>query len=603
MNRFRLTCSTAAVTLAALCTAVLAPGPDVGATPHPGQSQNVVIIGGPVIINGGTLPTSGLPGELGDFTFTSMSPALVSAASLTPFDTAVLNVASAGMGCNAGTLTAQQKTDLVAFVGAGKKLIIFDSECPPQDYSWMPFPFATSNPGAQGARGTLTIVEENLLSSNNPADPHFIDAADLSTNTDAVGDMNVMTTFDPNWCVDMSGTNVLNVTGPVHTYAKYPAGTDRGLFIYNGLDQDLVNINSNLSKIWVQELQHPFNPSNLPCGITVVGITLEPPSATNAVGQSHTVTATLKDLLGVPQSGILVTVRVLAGPNVGASGSCTANSNCTTDANGQVSFTYAGTGGVGTDSLIACFTDRPGSIVCSQKVTKTWEQRNHKPDCDRAAPSITELWPPNHQMVPVSFVGVTDPDGDPITVTVIGVTQDEPLNTLGDGNTCPDAIITPGGVQLRAERTGTPKVPGNGRVYTVTFTATDSNGGSCTHSVNVCVPHDRKPGRVCVDDGQNYSSTGSCGPPARGRVGDLNVTFAGLRSPTATFEYSLTRNGQVELSVYDVAGRRLVSIVDGQQGAGAHAASWNTLGLPSGIYLARLRTSEYTVTRKFIVQK
>ena len=37
-----------------------------------------------------------------------------------------------------------------------------------------------------------------------------------------MGDMNVMTTFYPNWCLGLSGTNAINVTGAVNTYAKYP---------------------------------------------------------------------------------------------------------------------------------------------------------------------------------------------------------------------------------------------------------------------------------------------------------------------------------------------------------------------------------------------
>ncbi len=357
----------------------------VQANPHPGQSVNVVIIGGAALdlavpctgfgpeannmgtTFGGCLPVNGSAGELGDFTFTPMHPSNVSAINLTPFDTAVLNVASTAMACSAGTLTAAQKADLVAFVGGGKKLIIFDSECPPVDYSWMPFPFNTSNPGALGQPGVLTIVEENTLSSNNSLDPHFINAGFLGPNTDAVGDMNVMTTFDPNWCIDMSGTNAIGVTGPVHTYAK--TGTDVGLFIYNGLDQDFQGFSigeANLRKIWVQELQQPFNPSNLPCGVTVVGITLAPPSDSNMVGEDHTVTATLTDLLGNPQPGILVNFNVISGPNAGAAGSDT------TDASGQASFTYTGTGGTGIDEIQACFTNQAGQVICSQIVTKEW---------------------------------------------------------------------------------------------------------------------------------------------------------------------------------------------------------------------------------------
>ena len=133
---------------------------------------------------------------------------------------------------------------------------------------------------------------------------------------------------------------------------------------------------------------------------------------------------------------------------------------------------------------------------------------NEAPYCSLAMPSMAELWPPNHKMVNVSVLGVTDPDGDVVTITVTGVHQDEPVNGLGDGDTSPDAIIYNNGtVDLRAERAGTPKVPGDGRVYHVAFMADDGNGGTCTGSVMVCVPHDQRPGHVCVNGGPLYDST------------------------------------------------------------------------------------------------
>jgi hypothetical protein len=234
------------------------------------QSVNIAVIGSGPVINGGFMPTSGpdLPG----MTFTNLAPAAVSAASLAPFDTAILNVASVEMGCNVDTLTPAAKAALVAFVAGGHKLIIGDSECAPQNYAWLPFPFTTNNPGAMGALGTLVIVEENVLSSSNPASPFYINAALVSSGAE-VGDSNVMTTRDSNWCVDMNATNINNVTGAVHTYAK--VGGDVGLIIYNGFDTDpMVSLPDTtgrgyLRKIFVQELLAPFNPSNLPCSAPV----------------------------------------------------------------------------------------------------------------------------------------------------------------------------------------------------------------------------------------------------------------------------------------------------------------------------------------------
>ncbi|HEU4407297.1 MAG TPA: hypothetical protein VFS43_18660 [Polyangiaceae bacterium] len=129
------------------------------------------------------------------------------------------------------------------------------------------------------------------------------------------------------------------------------------------------------------------------------------------------------------------------------------------------------------------------------------------PDCSNAGPSVAELWPPNHKFVPVSVAGVIDPQEQDVTIRIDSVRQDEPTNTVGDGNTCGDA----GGVGtdtalLRAERTGNKHVPGDGRVYHVAFTATDPDGYACSGVATVCVPHDQGQGSECVDGGPLYDS-------------------------------------------------------------------------------------------------
>lgn len=435
---------------------IISSGRVVHADSHTGQSKDIAIIGGTTLntnalcsgsglaannmaaTSGGCLPVSGPAGELGDFTFTPMSPGAVNAANLDLFDTAVLNVASYAIHCNTGIFSAQQKADLVNFVASGHKLIIYDSECPTQDYSWLPFPFTTANPGARGAHGTLTVVEDNLLSTRvgdpscSSGDPHCINVNYLGTGTDAVGDMNVMTTMDPNWCVDMAGTNDLNVNGAVHTYAKFPLATDSGLIIYNGLDQDYqYQGEANLRKIWVQELQQPFNPSLLPCGIPVVGIALAPPTASNPLGQPHTVTATLTDLLNRPQTGIAVTFSIVSGPNNGAVGTCSADSTCLSDANGQISFTYTGSNGIGTDEITACFNNQAGQQICSQKVTKQWVNNPPVALCKNVAVSADSSC---HATVSIDN-GSYDPDGDPITVN-------QTPATFNLGATLADLLVT-----------------------------------------------------------------------------------------------------------------------------------------------------------------
>jgi len=83
-------------------------------------------------------------------------------------------------------------------------------------------------------------------------------------------------------------------------------------------------------------------------------ISLAPPTATNDTGTQHTVTATVLDNLS-PSVNTPVFFRVVAGPNLGqasnSSGECSPI-DCRTDTNGQVSWTYTGSG-PGTDRITA----------------------------------------------------------------------------------------------------------------------------------------------------------------------------------------------------------------------------------------------------------
>ncbi|HTG33743.1 MAG TPA: MopE-related protein [Thermoanaerobaculia bacterium] len=154
---------------------------------------------------------------------------------------------------------------------------------------------------------------------------------------------------------------------------------------------------------------------------------------------------------------------------------------------------------------LAVLLARPsGSAVEQTLASASLTVVNSPPVCAKAVASVVTLWPPNHKLNAVTVTGVTDPENDPITVTVLGVLQDEPTSALGSGDTCPDATgIGSPQASLRAERAG----PQDGRVYHIYFKASDGRGGQCEGQVQVCVPHDNGHGETCVDQGALYDST------------------------------------------------------------------------------------------------
>lgn len=100
---------------------------------------------------------------------------------------------------------------------------------------------------------------------------------------------------------------------------------------------------------------------------------------------------------------------------------------------------------------------------------------------DTTPPTITEvvaapgfLWPPNHQMAPVTLAVTAMDLVDPSPrCTITGVASSEPESGLGDGDTAPDWVLSDGlMVNLRAERSG----KGPGRIYSIQVACTDRYG-------------------------------------------------------------------------------------------------------------------------------
>jgi hypothetical protein len=129
---------------------------------------------------------------------------------------------------------------------------------------------------------------------------------------------------------------------------------------------------------------------------------------------------------------------------------------------------------------------------------------NQAPDCSNVHASVVTVWPPDNRFVGITVLGVIDPDGDPLTILIDSVYQDEPVDSYGDGSFAPDAVgVGTDTVQIRAERSGARE---DGRVYHVAFTAYDDFGGSCSSEVTVAVPHDQA--KPAIDGGAIYDATG-----------------------------------------------------------------------------------------------
>ncbi|HEX7880801.1 MAG TPA: hypothetical protein VF720_15415, partial [Candidatus Eisenbacteria bacterium] len=248
----------------------------------------------------------------------------------------------------------------------------------------------------------------------------------------------------------------------------------------------------------------------------------------------------------------------------------------------EVVLTVAGTPGVadaGRYTLTFRARDR-----CDAAVTGTATLIvNRAPECGSATAIASK--PNADGFRNVSLAGIVDPDGDAVDVEVTGIRQDEDPLSPSSGRSCPDARITAGQVSVRDERNGN----GDGRVYHLSFTATDGHGGSCQGSASVCIPHDRGANSRCVDGGALFVSTtcdasqnpglpnrnGAGGGLRLGSAGNLRLSLDGIDSGPASFE------------LCDVTGRA-VARWQYSLSAGATQLDLSVGALPMGLYFLRM---------------
>ncbi|PIP77352.1 MAG: hypothetical protein COW85_09430 [Ignavibacteria bacterium CG22_combo_CG10-13_8_21_14_all_37_15] len=74
-------------------------------------------------------------------------------------------------------------------------------------------------------------------------------------------------------------------------------------------------------------------------------------------------------------------------------------------------------------------------------------------------------------------------------------------------------------------------------------------------------------------------------------------------NPTTTISFSLANNGFVNLTVFNITGEKVASLVNREYQTGNYTVEFNANDLPSGIYLYRLSAGNFVSTKKMILMK
>jgi hypothetical protein len=88
----------------------------------------------------------------------------------------------------------------------------------------------------------------------------------------------------------------------------------------------------------------------------------------------------------------------------------------------------------------------------------------------------------------------------------------------------------------------------------------------------------------------------------------LGQNYPNPFNPTTTIEYKIPQAAEVSLTIYNIQGKEIVTLVRQHQGQGSYEVTWNSrdrLGraAPSGAYFYRLNAGKYSETRRMMLVK
>jgi len=83
----------------------------------------------------------------------------------------------------------------------------------------------------------------------------------------------------------------------------------------------------------------------------------------------------------------------------------------------------------------------------------------------------------------------------------------------------------------------------------------------------------------------------------------LLQNFPNPFNPVTFIEYELAKSSDVKIEVFDILGRKCLTLVDQFQPVGKHTVSFDGIELSGGIYFYRLTADGFVQTRKMVLLK
>jgi hypothetical protein len=85
---------------------------------------------------------------------------------------------------------------------------------------------------------------------------------------------------------------------------------------------------------------------------------------------------------------------------------------------------------------------------------------------------------------------------------------------------------------------------------------------------------------------------------------DYHTLFQNYPNPfnsSTTIRYQLSTLSPISITIFDLLGRQVATLVNGKQEPGAYTVQWDAAGVPSGVYFYRLTTPSFSQTKKLLL--